>query len=254
MPPQLRQTRVRQGIRALALGWVLLWTPLAPGTGKAPVLPDRFNATFDVEVLGQTVGQTVWTLEPQPGTGYRLEALTRAKGPFGALLPGERRERSLWDYDGQGRPRPLHYLFERTGSKPRTSRLDFDWGRGIATSVYRDRTRTLGIAPGTLDPLTYVLALMQDLTSGRADLAFTFAERGKVKTYHLTREGTETVETGEGPLRTERLVRTDEEGRRTTLWCAPSRGYLPARIEHEEPGSPTLVLRLVASKGLDPRP
>lgn len=240
--------------RAIALVWLMLWAP-PPALGAAPRLPEGFVAVFDVEVLGQTVGEVRWTLSQEPDRQrYLLDSTTRAQGPWGVLLPGERRERSLWERDPEGRPRPLQYRSERTGAKPRAARIDFDWQAGVATSTYRDRVQALPIAPGTLDPVVYVLALMQDLAAGRAELAFTFAERGKVKTYALTREGTETVQTGAGALRAERLARVDEEGRRTTLWCAPARAYLPVRIEHDEPGSPKLVLTLRESRGLGPTP
>ena len=244
-----RPARVRRAGPLLA-GLALLVPALGTATPAAPRLPDHFTATYDVQAAGQTIGETRWTLATAPEGRYRLESMTRAVGLFSLLLSGDRREASLWVYDPTRRPRPLRYTFEKGGGKPQTASIDFDWAARTATSAYRGKTVTLPLTAGTLDALVYVLALMQDLQSGRPDLTYTLAERGKVKTYVLSREGTETVRTGLGPVEALKLTRVDEEGRRTTLWCAPTLGFLPVQMEHQESGGGGLTLRLRSSEGL----
>lgn len=244
-PPRRPRTITLVG-PALALALTL-----AGPAGTAAPVPERFIASYDLLALGQTIGDARWTLAPEPRGRFRFESVTRARGLWTAVLPGERREESLWEYDGSGRPRPLLYRAEASGSKPRRARIEFDWAAGVAASAHKDRSWRLPLAAGTLDPLVYVLALMQDLASGRATLAYTFAERGKVKTYTLLRQGTEAIETGLGPIETVRLARRDDEGRETTLWCAAALGHVPVQIEHREPGTPDLTARLRAIEGLD---
>ena len=230
---------------------VLLPALSAAAPAAAPRLPERLTATFGVEAAGQTIGEARWTLAPEPGHRYRFESVTKAVGLFSLLLSGDRREVSLWTYDPAGRPRPLRYTFEKSGGKPQAAVIDFDWNAGVATSAYRGKTATLPLAPGTLDALVYVLALMQDLRAAKPELSYTLAERGKVKTYVLTREGHEQVETGLGTLDAVRLSRVDEEGRKTTLWCAPALGYVPVVMEHAEGRGEAIRLRLREKSGSD---
>jgi hypothetical protein len=221
------------------------------GAAAAAPLPDRFTATFAVEAIGVALGETRWDLSPEPGGRFRLTSVTQPTGAAALVLDSSRREESLWEY-ADGRPRPLHYAFERTGTKARSDRIAFDWSRGVATSTSRGRSWSLPLAPGTLDGLVYILALMQDLAAGREVLSYTFAERGKVKTYRLGRDGPEVVATAVGRLETLRLSRTDERGRRTVLWCAPALGYLPVQIEHTEEDGKPITLRLKAVEGIPP--
>ncbi len=219
--------------------------PIAPAAAEPrSQVPERFTATFDVEAYGATVGETRWKLERESGTRLRFESQTRPVGLASLMLDGERREHSVFTLDESNRPRPLQYRFERSGARAQQAAIDFDWKALKATSRYRDRTVELPLAPGTLDALVYVLALMQDLAADRPDIRLQLAERGKIKTYVVTREGSERIETGLGALDTVRVARSGDDGRKTTVWAAPSLGYLPARIEHDDRGGTRLVLRL----------
>jgi hypothetical protein len=242
-----RAARCRHALLAATL---LALPALASGASR---LPERFTAHFDVEVAGQSVGGAECRVAPDSGQRSRLECVTRPQGLFSAILPAERVDRSLWEYDAGGRPRPLRYETETSGRWPRSARIEFDWSRGKARS-YEKRSETrqwsVRVTAGTLDPILYMLALMQDLTAGRRDLAYSVAERGKVKTIELRPAGTEVITTGLGRLETVRLRRVSEKGRKTTVWCAVGLYHLPAQVEHEEPGAPKLLLRLKASEGL----
>lgn len=226
---------------AVVLALAVATGPVAAG---ARTVPDRFTATYDVDAYGATVGETQWTLERESAQRSRLASQTRPVGLASLLFEGERREQSLFTLDEAKRPRPLQYRFERSGTRAQKAAIDFDWKALKATSSYRDRTVELPLAPGTLDALVYILALMQDLAADRPDIRLNLAERGKIKTYVVTREGKERVDTGLGPLETVRVSRTSDEGRRTTVWCAPALGYLPARIEHPDRDGTVITLRL----------
>ena len=70
------------------------------------------------------------------------------------------------------------------------------------------------------------------------------AERGKVKTYVVKREGEERIETALGRLDTVRISRSAGDDRKTTVWAAPELRYLPARIEHRDSDDTPITLRL----------
>lgn len=237
----------------MTAGWVLplvlaFTVATGPAAAGARTVPDRFTATYDVDAYGATVGETRWTLERESAQRSRLESQTRPVGLASLVFEGERREQSLFTVDETKRPRPLQYRFERSGARAQKAAIDFDWKALKATSSYRDRTVELPLAPGTLDALVYILALMQDLAADRPDIRLNLAERGKIKTYVVTREGKERVETGLGPLDTIRVSRTGDEGRKTTVWCAPALGYLPARIEHPDRNGTVITLRLRSAR------
>ena len=207
-------------------------------------LPERFSATYDVIAYGVTVGETRWTLEPESAGRSRFQSQTRPVGLASLVLNGERREHSVFTLDDSGRPQPLQYRFERSGPRARTAAIDYDWPALKAVSRYRDRTVELTLAPGTLDGMVYVLALMQELAANRPEIRLQLAERGKIKTYVVKREGQERVETALGKLDTVRISRSAGDDRKTTVWAAPELRYLPARIEHRDSDDTPITLRL----------
>lgn len=207
-------------------------------------LPERFSATYDVIVYGVTVGETRWTLEQESAERSRFQSQTRPVGFASLVLDGERREHSVFTLDDSGRPQPLQYRFERSGPRARNAAIDFDWTTLKAVSRYRDRTVELALAPGTLDGMVYVLALMQELAANRPEIQLQLVERGKVKTYLVKREGYERVETALGEIDTVRISRSAGDDRKTTVWAAPGLRYLPARIEHRDTDDTPITLRL----------
>ena len=228
-------------------GWALaivLGLCAATSLASAGGLPERFSATYDVIAYGVTVGETRWTLEPESAGRSRFQSQTRPVGLASLVLDGERREHSLFTLDDSGRPPPLQYRFERSGPRARKAAIDFDWKALKAVSTYRDRTVELPLTPGTLDGMVYVLALMQELAANRPETRLQVAERGKVKTYVVKREGEERIETALGRLDTVRISRSTDDERRTTVWAAPKLRFLPARIEHRDPEGTPLTLRL----------
>ena len=132
-----------------------------------------------------------------------------------------------------------------SGRKRRESTVDFQRAKGQIMQQHKGVTYETPLMAATLDKLSYQLALMRDLEAGTRQLDYQVADDGKVKDYRLIVEGAESVSLADGEVSTLRVVYAREgSGRRTTLWCAPSLGNLPVKIEYRERDGGRLVALL----------
>jgi hypothetical protein len=88
------------------------------------------------------------------------------------------------------------------------------------------------LQPGTQDDLSVQIAVMVELLAGRTPDQFLLIDKNSVREYRYTREGEESLSTPLGKLDTV-IFRSQKTGspRVTRFWCAPSRGYIPLRVE-----------------------
>ncbi len=219
--------------------------------GAENLLPARFSATFVVKSHGTTVGETQWTVAPLSDDRFVYTTRTVTAGLYSLIRKDTVEERSEWQYH-QAMVRPLHYRYERSGGKKdKTVQVAFDWEQGFATNTARGETWRMPVPPETLDKLVYVLALMGDLARGKANIDYTIADGGKLKTYELKSLGEARIETILGTLDTVKVRRIRRESaRETTLFCAPSLNYLPVRVEHKEKDGSKVLLLLRSVEGL----
>ncbi len=211
-----------------ALGWT------AAGQ-SAGAVSEPFFARFSLATQGTKIGQTEWSLRPVAGDVFVYESRTVAAGIFGLVSDEEIVERSHWQLD-QGMLQPLRYSYHRSGGdRERNVEVRFDWENGEAENTARGHSWRMPVPAGTLDKLSYVLVMMQDLAAEKSDLRYQIADGGRLKIYQLRVEGEARIETALGAMDTvivRRLRNSDE--RETLLWCAKSLNYLPVMIEHRE--------------------
>lgn len=235
---------------------VALWALLA-GASAAPAAtaPESFSAKFVLEAHGMTVGSTELSLTPLPGGRAVYESRSATAGLLSLIRDDRALERSELLYPPHGQIRPLAYRYERTGSKNKTVTIDFDWEEGTALNTEKGRSWRFEIPEGTLDKLSYMLALMRDLRAGQREFHYPVNARGKLKTYHFEVVSEERVETALGPMQTLKVerVRNPANPRETVVWCAPRLGYFPVKImDRDEDGTvTTLRIRSVDGLGLD---
>jgi hypothetical protein len=76
--------------------------------------------------------------------------------------------------------------------------------------------------------------MMVELLRGRTPDRFSLLDGASVREYRYVREGEETLQTPLGSLATI-VYRSQKEGspRATRFWCAPSRGFIPVRVEQK---------------------
>lgn len=229
---------------ALALAAVLLLAAArapAAGTGDAPVAP--FRADYALHALGMTVGTSHWQLTDTPG-GFLFRTNSDATGLFALLHDEAIHEQTLWKRSG-GRLRPVEYRYRRTGKKRRLVTVRFDWKRMRAYNTVNGDRWQLPIPEGTVDKLGYMLLLMHDVAHGARSMRYTIADGGKLKHYAFRVTGAQRMDTSLGDMPTLRVVRVGGDSRRsTTIWLAPSLGYLPVRIVHRERNGDDVSLTL----------
>lgn len=131
---------------------------------------------------------------------------------------------------------PLSYKADDgTSSTKRDADVQFDWERNRATGVYEDTRVDLPLQRGVQDDLSVQIALMVELLAGRTPDRFQLIDRNSLREYGYTREGEEPLSTPLGKIDTV-IFRSQKKGspRVTRFWCAPSRGYIPMRVEQRK--------------------
>jgi hypothetical protein len=134
--------------------------------------------------------------------------------------------------------RPLRYMADDgTSSSKRDADVQFDWEHNRATGIYEGVKVDMPLQPGVQDDLSVQIALMVELLAGRTPQQFLLIDKNTVREYRYTREGEESVSTPLGKIDTV-IYRSQKKGspRITRFWCAPSRGYIPLRVEQEKDG------------------
>jgi hypothetical protein len=129
--------------------------------------------------------------------------------------------------------RPLHYKADDgTSSTKRDADVQFDWDHQRVTGFYDGAKIDMPLEPGTQDDLSVQIALMVELLAGHTTAQFLLIDNNKPREFHYAREGTDSLDTPSGKVDTI-IYRSWKIGspRVTRFWCAPSRGYIPIRVE-----------------------
>lgn len=221
-----------------------------------PALPfnlDAFSASYVLVAFGTTVGRSEWRLVPMTDDFFLWESRSESTGPVALVHDVDVTERSEAELHG-GSFRPLLYEYDRHGENAaRNVRVAFDWSDGMVLNTVGGHTWSMSVPDGTLDKLSYLLALMQDLADGRRSMQYPVADGGRLKRYQLHAIGTETLETSLGSLETvivHRLRHSDD--RLAILWCAPTLGYLPVKLEHRDGEGRLVSMHIESIQGLPP--
>lgn len=215
---------------------------------------DRFAASYVLEAFGTTIGRSEWRLVPITDDRFVWESRSESVGAVALIHDVDVTERSESELHG-GSLRPLLYQYDRHGENvTRNVRVAFDWSDGFVLNTVGGHTWRMSVPAGTLDKLSYLLVLMQDLADGRRSMRYPIADGGRLKHYQLRSVGTETLETALGTLETikvQRLRHADD--REATLWCAPSLGYLPVKLEHHDRDGRLVSMHIESLEGEPPK-
>jgi len=241
--------RPLSALAAWALGGLLLLIALGAGAARAapsaaPSLPP-FDALYAVYGYGLRIAESRRSLRPAPAGGRLVyESFTHAVGIAAWIAKDRIHERSEWSYH-EGRPRPLHYVYDRRGGrKTRHLEMRFHWERGEVEHRVDGRPPwRLRVPPDAQDKLLYQIAIMLDLARG-APLRYRIADGGRLRDYRFEVLGRETVEVPAGRFETVKIRRLDDR-RGTTVWCAPALRYLPVRLAQTETDGTPLRMELL---------
>lgn len=216
---------------------LLLWlcTLIFAPSLHAETVPRDFQALYAISLNNFVIGESRIDLAAQPDGRYQYRSNTHSVG-VARLFRSDRVQESSLFILHRGHIRPLEYRFDHAGSnKGRHAFLDFDWkGRKVSNTV-EGHTWEMEIPLNALDKLVVQVAVMMDLTAGKEQLTYAIADGGKLKEYHFATVARETIKVPAGEFEVVKIERLRKDNDRTThLWCAPSLGYLPVRIEQIE--------------------
>lgn len=211
--------------RLLRLIGLMIWTSLS----QADLLQQGFQAHYAVSRDGLPLGESIRVLRPLDAAHWSFEARATPTGLASVLFGDIIEERSLLQLHG-GIVVPTEYHYDQhSGRKDRTYALRFDWRSGLLHFVHSGEQ--LPLPPGSQDPLSFVVAIMQRLTRDEVDFRLTIAGSNKLRHYQV--RITEQVEM-DTVLGRQMVVRVEAEeigkDTRYDLWCLRDRGYLPLRM------------------------
>jgi len=200
-------------------------------TACATELPQEFVAHYSLTKGIITLGKSHRSFKKIAANQYVFESISKPYGVGKIISDGEIRETSHWILH-DNILRPTHYSYRNSDSDlKRNVTLDFDWQKQIVINTVNGNPWKMKLEPATQDKLLYLLSLMVDLKNGKRKLEYKVADGGTTKTYRAMVEGEQNIVIDLGKFTTLKVVRHHPNGKRTTLWCAPSMDYLPIRIE-----------------------
>ena len=239
--PRLRPAR-------LTSLFVLLSCLLIP-QAQATDITSLFSAEYYVIRNGSKIGERTHTLSKQ-GNGYLFESRMHTTGLAALLKSGEVTERSHWQLSNN-HVQPQRYEYIDSSDDSRTAKLMFDWQGQRVTNSVGNKPWGMELPAGTQDKFGYMLALMHDLQQGITNPEYKIADGGRLKTYRFINEGKILLDTELGKLETIKLQRilVGKKNRKVYIWCAPSLGYLPVRIErHKKSTVYTMLIQKIEGK------
>jgi hypothetical protein len=208
---------------------------LAGGPSLAATAELRpFNASYHITRSKTQVGSAEVQLQQLADGRWSYQQRTLITNFLARIfLPSDLTTRSLFSIK-DGRVIPEQFTAEADGSKEDQT-LTFDWSRGHVTGTYDHKPVNLPTQPGLLDSLSVQVGLMNELLAGRTPQRFVLADKGQIKDYDYTTEGSEILRTAVGEHRTV-IFRSRRPGsdKSTLFWCAPELGYLPLKVERRD--------------------
>jgi hypothetical protein len=228
--PQRRWSGVRQLAAALALGAAgVMANTVTPADELKP-----FQASYTWVWHGMSVALSTLKLDRRDDDTWVYQSKSEPRG-IGRVFSERPQMESVMRVTDAG-VQPLSYRADDgTSSTKRDADVKFDWDRGRVTGVYEDAKVDLPIQPGIQDDLSVQIALMHELLKGRTPDKFLLLNGNSVREYRYVREREETLSTRLGTIPT--VVYRSEKAnspRVTRFWCAPSRGYIPLRVEQKK--------------------
>lgn len=244
------------------LGWLVvalsLTSDLAIAEERAFTAPGDFTAIYDLKRAGLKVGQADLRYRRIGRERYTYSLYTRATGLARLVFSSRVRERSIGHITAAGF-QPDTYRYVRSGGDDdREAELRFDWDALEVVNDIAEYPWRMAITQDTIDRVISPLQLMHDLyerSPGTERLIYRIADGGQLKTYLLTIEGSEIIETPTGRFQALRIRRRDTDSdRETILWCAPALQYLAVRVEQWEGSQRSATLELAQLEGLAREP
>jgi hypothetical protein len=215
----------------------------------ALAMPAPYRASYDVLRNGERAGQTTVSLKSMGDGRAELHSSTSGSDGLAALTGASVDERSVLRWN-QGVPETVSWDYhQKIAWKSRDRSLDVDAGGKHLELRDKDKRWSPPYRPGVLDRHAITVALMQDLSAGKTgELRYPVPDKDEMATWVFRIGPSERMDTPMGAQRALRVdrIRSDGSGRRTTLWLAQDRGYVPLRILQKESDGETIDMRITS--------
>ena len=227
--------------RLLLLLTALLGTAVHAAEPKLPEL----NLKYAVTWRGMALGNAIITLKPHEGADcYRYESLTEPSGLV-RMFYGKPREISDFCVKG-GKVVPQRFEFV-SPKKGDSFTLEFDVARGKVRGGVKEERDIPATAQDRFGMQQAVrLWVLEHLKAepGADTVDVAMVDDHRIKKYRFAITGRETVEVPAGKFEGAVLVqRVDDKKKTTKFWLAPTREYMPVKVEQVKHGK--VELRMV---------
>lgn len=235
-------------MRALA-GIALLLAGLAPAlAAELAARSDRYSVQWgDIEL-----GEGTISLKPLGGGCYLYESLTHpvalVRWTYGS--PRDASRFCLRD----GAVVAQHYEYVNEKRRKDSFSLEFDWKAGRVKDIRGGEVHVRQLPPGPAYDRFVIREAVRLWVQGhpqpesRPEASFTMVDEDRIRSYRFAIRGRETVEVPAGRFDTLRVERVDHPKKSYRYWVAPSRGYLPVKIEHINKGKAELRMELLGER------
>jgi hypothetical protein len=234
--------------KALAITLGLLATSASSAASLQP-----FVAQYQARYTWLSVGDIRLELRRDTAPGrWILESRGDASG-LARLVASAPLVQTSWIEVQGAQVRPLKFRFD-DGSDRATEdiSIDFDWKAGRAAGTSKERIVDVELPANAQDPVSFQFAMMIALQNDREPGQLPMIDGPKPAIYEQTFLRKETIKTPAGTFDT-LVYNSGRPGasRQTTMWLAPSLGYLAVQIEQHRKGKKLFAMYLQKYKSGD---
>jgi len=218
---------------SLARALLLALAALSPSGAFAADVLAPFEASYAWIWHGATVAISTLSLARGEADTWVYSSSSEPRG-LGNLYPLRPKMQSVLRVSDQG-VQPLNYhATDGSAANTRGADVHFDWASAHASGTYEGVSLDLPLKSGVQDDLSIQIALLVALRQGRTPGVLSLIDKNSIRDYSYSREGEETIATQLGQIQTV-VYASHHEGspRVTRFWCAPSKGFLPMRIQQK---------------------
>jgi hypothetical protein len=227
------ESRAPSLLRLVARALLLALAALSPPGALAASVLAPFEASYAWIWHGATVAISTLRLEQGEADTWVYSSNSEPRG-LGNLYPLRPKMQSVLRVGDEG-VQPLSYrATDGSAANTRGADVHFDWDSAHASGTYEAVSLDLPLKSGVQDDLSIQIALLVALRQGHAPGVLSLIDKNSIRDYSYSREGEETIATQLGQMQTV-VYASHHEGspRVTRFWCAPSKGFLPVRIQQK---------------------
>lgn len=202
-------------------------------TVVAGELPPQFNARYQVEMGGMTLGEVSVALQFTDGK-YHYSKKTKTKGLVSFFRRDTITETSSGAVNGSDLSVLSYQYVHKKRKQTKQSNIDFSVD-GIASGSRRDQAFKIDTPKNVFDRASVELALMRD--SGARQLTYHVVQKGQLAHYTFRSKGKKNYTLPAGDFSCQEYeVERSTGNRRTTICLSERLKNLPVRATHDEKG------------------